>query len=55
MSYNREEVIADICDSSVDNFCNLLEQYKIQDVVPMIDQAIDDVADAICIMGEDDE
>tara|TARA_R110002020_G_scaffold42504_1_gene124441 strand:+ start:99 stop:260 length:162 start_codon:yes stop_codon:yes gene_type:complete len=53
MSYNREEVIADICDSSVDNFCNLLEQYKIQDVVPMIDQAIDDVAD--CIMEVNDE
>ena len=56
MSYNiylREEIIADICEGTVDNFCNLLEQHKIQDVVPTIDQAIDDVAD--CIMEGDDE
>ena len=53
MTQNREELIADICDSSVDNFCNLLQQYKIQDVVPIIDQAIDDIADNI--MEEDDE
>mgnify|MGYP003119018731 FL=1 len=53
MAINREEIIADICDGSVDNFCNLLEQYKIQDVIPMIDQAIDDIADNI--MEEDDE
>ena len=53
MSYNREEIIADICEGTVDNFCNLLEQHKIQDVVPMIDQAIDDIAD--CIMEGDDE
>ena len=53
MSYNREEIIADICEGSVDNFCNLLEQYKIQDVVPIIDQAIDDIADNI--MEEDDD
>lgn len=53
MTTNREEIIADICEGSVDNFCNLLEQYKIQDVVPMIDQAIDDLADEI--MEADDE
>tara|TARA_R100001510_G_scaffold52688_2_gene53617 strand:+ start:2828 stop:3001 length:174 start_codon:yes stop_codon:yes gene_type:complete len=44
---NREEVIARICEGSVDSLCNLLEQYKIQDVVPTIDQAIDEVADYI--------
>ena len=53
MTTNREEIIADICEGSVDNFCNLLEQYKIQDVVPMIDQTIDDLADNI--MEADDE
>ena len=53
MSYNREEIIADICEGTVDNLCNLLEQYKIQDVVPIIDQAMDDIAD--CIMEVDDE
>lgn len=50
---NREEVIASICEGSVDNLCNMLEEHKIKDVVPMIDQAIDDVAD--CIMEVDDE
>tara|TARA_Y100000114_G_C11538746_1_gene221611 strand:+ start:176 stop:337 length:162 start_codon:yes stop_codon:yes gene_type:complete len=53
MAVNREEIIADICEGSVDNFCNLLEQYKIQDVVPMIDQALEDIADNI--MEEDDD
>lgn len=50
---NREEVIASICEGSVDNLCNLLEEHKIRDAVPTIDQAIDDVAD--CIMEVDDE
>ena len=53
MTTNREEIIADICEGSVDNFCNLLEQYKIQDVVPMIDQALEDIADEI-MEGDDD-
>lgn len=49
---NREEVIASICEGSVDNLCNLLEEHKIRDAVPTIDQAIDDVAD--CIVGVDE-
>ena len=44
---NREEVIARICEGSVDSLCNLLLDHKIQDVVPIIDQAIDEVADYI--------
>ena len=50
---NREEIIASICEGTVDNLCNLLEEHKIQDVVPTIDQSIDDLAD--CMMEEDDE
>ena len=50
---NREEVIARICEGSVDSLCNLLLDHKIQDVVPIIDQAIDEVTD--CIMEANDE
>ena len=50
---NREEIIASICEGTVDNLCNLLEEHKIKDVVPTIDQSIDDLAD--CIMEVDDE
>ena len=50
---NREEIIASICEGTVDNLCNLLEEHKIRDVVPTIDQSIDDLAD--CIMEGDDE
>ena len=50
---NREEIIASICEGTVDNLCNLLEEHKIQDVVPTIDQSIDDLAD--CMMEVDDE
>jgi len=49
---NREEIIASICEGTVDNLCNLLEEHKIQDVVPTIDQSIDDLAD--CIVGVDE-
>jgi hypothetical protein len=44
---NREEIIASICEGTVDNLCNLLEEHKIKDVVPTIDQSIDDLADCI--------
>jgi len=44
---NREEIIASICEGTVDNLCNLLEEHKIRDVVPTIDQSIDDLADCI--------
>ena len=44
---NREEMIEMICSKSVDNFCNLLEEHKIKDVVPVIDQALDEIADSM--------
>ncbi len=49
---NREEIIASICEGTVDNLCNLLEEHKIQDVVPTIDQSIEDLVD--CIVGVDE-
>ena len=49
---NREEMIEMICSKSVDNFCNLLEEHKIKDVVPVIDQALDELIDN---MEVDDE
>ena len=52
MTTNREEIIASICEGTVDNLCNLLEEHKIQDVVPTIDQSIEDLAD--CIVGVDE-
>ena len=49
---NREEIIEMICSDSVDNFCNLLEEHHIKDVVPVIDQALDELTNS---MEVDDE
>ena len=48
---NREEIIEMICESSVYDLCTMLEEQKIKDVVPIIDQSIDELAD--CLEGTD--
>ena len=50
---NREEMIEMICSKSVDNFCNLLEEHKIKDVVPVIDQALDELIDNMEVSDEE--
>lgn len=49
---NREEIIEMICEGSVHELCNMLEEHKIRDFVPIIDQSIEELADC---MEEDNE
>ena len=44
---NREEIIEMICEGSVHELCNMLEEHKIKDVVPTIDESIEELADCI--------
>ena len=48
---NREEIIEMICESSVYDLCTMLEEQKIKDVVPIIDESIEELAD--CMEGTD--